>query len=435
LLLVAASVALLAAACSSSGQGKADDTSAELGGLVKVDAPRVKTSAADAEAGAAPVQAFATDAYGKLIAAPASRGKNVVLSPYSIEVALAMARAGAKGDTATEMDQVLHAPSDGTLNKGLNGLDRFLASLGGEQEAGDRKGKISLDTANALWGQLGDRFKEAFLHELATEFGAGMHTVDFSQDAEGARKEINAWVAQHTSDRITDLLAKGTIDPDTRLVLTNAIYLKAPWAEEFAKAEPADFHLLDGSTKSAPLMSTSERMDYAQGDGYQAVSVPYLGSDLAMTVIVPDTGRFNAVEQGLDSQQLRQVLTGGTERKVDLKLPTFDLSTKTSLKDLLTALGMPAAFDAQEADFTGITDPRHERLFIGDVIHEANITVDEKGTEASAATAVTMEATAAPEEDTTPVELTVDRPFLFVVHDTKTGTPLFMGRVLDPTQK
>lgn len=425
-LIVALSV--LAAAC---GSG----SSAGGGNVVEVDLARSNPAATDAEVGAEAVRSFGLDAFTKLVADPQNRDANLVFSPYSIVVALSMARDGAKGGTADQLTAALHAsPPESELDRGLNGLDQLLAGYDGEQEAGDRKGTVSLRTANALWGQHRFDFEKPFLQRLATNYGAGMRTVDYKADPDGSRHQINQWVSGQTKDRITELIPDGVINRRTRLVLTNAIYLRAPWAGEFSAhaTQPKDFHLLDGSTTSALLMTTSQKLAYAKGSGWQSVTLPYLGGALAMTVIVPDPGQLAQVQTRFEQGELGAALSGGDQRVVNLELPKFDLSTKTSLVELLKRLGVTLAFDPDRADFSGMTHT--EPLFISDVRHEANITVDEKGTEASAATAVVMEATSAPAPKEA-VALTVDRPFLFVVQDLKTHAPLFLGRVTDPNKQ
>ena len=216
----------------------------------------------------------------------------------------------------------------------------------------------------------------------------------------------------------------------TRLVLVNAIYLKAAWVTPFdpKATRPAAFTRSDGSTVQAPTMELSAELPYAEGDGWRAVELPYVGGQLAMTIVVPDD--LASFVQSADGATIEAIVQGlaGRKPEVDLSLPTFSIETKTELKDVLSTLGMPVAFDPDQADFSGMTT--QEKLFIGAVIHQANITVDEKGTEASAATAVVMEASAAPADRVT---FHVDRPFLFLLRDTTTGAIVFLGQVTDPT--
>ena len=389
----------------------------------------VERSAADPAAVAptvAATNAFAVDLYAQLAAGDA----NLVVSPYSIAIALAMTRVGAVGETAAEMDAVLHAQLAEDLNAGFNALDRTLAARAGEKERGDRSvATIELRTANALWVQTGFSFLDSFLSTLAADYDAGMRLVDYRGDTEGARRQINQWVAEQTLDRIPELVPEGVLDQLTRLVLTNAIYLKAPWEMPFGKEQTADapFYRLDGSEVSAPLMALRKRLGYVAGEGYQAVKLPYAGRELSMVVIVPDGGSFEEFEQSLTGERLSEIVAALESAEVRLRFPRFEFRTQTSLRQVLSAMGMPIAFTAA-ADFSGMT--KEEDLFISEVLHEAFIAVDEEGTEAAAATAVAMALMAAPQE---PVELTVDRPFVFLIQDVETGAALFLGRVLDPT--
>ena len=410
------------------GGGNGGGGGAVDGDLAMADVERSEPSAdAVLEAGAA-LDAFAADLYAQV--AGGSEG-NVVLSPYSVAVALAMTRAGAAGETADQMDTVLYAELLDDLHASFNALDQELAARPGDKERADgSEAELLLQTANSLWGQRDFAFEDRFLELLAAQYGAGMHLVDYMTDYEGARREINEWVAQQTKDKIPELIAEGVLVDLTRLVLTNAIYLKAPWEHPFSEegTEPAPFHLLDGSTVDAELMSLNAELGYSEGDGWQAVELPYAGNELSMVVIVPDEGAFADVETNLDGDLLAEVVDGLGTSTVDLRFPSFEFRTQASLKDALSALGMPLAFDAEQADFSGMTN--EAELYVSEVVHEAFIAVDEEGTEAAAATAVVIYQKGMP---ASPVHLTVDRPFLFVIRDSATGAPLFMGRVLDPT--
>jgi serpin B len=266
-----------------------------------------------------------------------------------------------------------------------------------------------------------------------------MKVVDYKTAAEPARRDINAWVTAQTHGQIKDLIPNGALDELTRLVLVNAIYLKAPWNTPFEPrgTEPRTFHRLDGSSIQAPLMALDTQLGYSHGTGWQSVSLPYAGRELAMTVIVPDKGRFAEVERHLGTGLLDDAMAGGGNRRVTLELPKFDFAGRMALGDTLKQLGMVRAFDAGRADFRGIVSDPAEQLHINQVHHKATITVDEKGSEAAAATSVEMEALSArlpPRGSLPPVVLTVDRPFLFAVHDVATGAALFLGRVVDPTK-
>ena len=366
---------------------------------------------------------------------------NLVFSSASIMLALAMTRAGALGTTGTEMDRVLRAsltgPDSTALHHALNALSAALDSRTGEFTVDEQTLPVELAVANSLWGQDGLPWASAFLDLLATEYGAGMRVVDYLTQSELARETINRWVAQQTRDRIPELLAKGTITPDVVLALVNAIYLKAPWLERFPTEATRDaaFHNIDGSTVEVPMMNLASEMQYAAAQGWQAVELAYVGGSLAMTIIVPDAEAFASVEGQLGSGLVDEVTRGFTSRPVSLSLPKFDVETKVELSQVMSALGMSTAFDPDRADFSAMVDAaapnaEQQRLYIGQVIHQANIDVDEKGTTAAAAMAVVMRATAAPGE---PVLMTFDRPFLFALRDVPTGAVLFLGRVGDPT--
>jgi serpin B len=293
----------------------------------------------------------------------------------------------------------------------------------------DAEGKdqdVVLRVVNASFAQRGYPIEEAYLRALAARFGAGLRLVDYQANPEGARGVINGWVADQTEDRIRELLGKGSIDATTRITLVDAIYLSAAWQTPFSRDATADapFTALDGTTSAVPTMHLGGFMDYAQGDGWQAVQLPYVGGQLAMLLVLPDD--LASFERGLDGATFAAIRAalGGTA--VSLSLPKFGIETQASLSEVLSALGMPTAL-TDGADFSGIATA--EPLRISDVVHQANIDLDEDGTEAAAATAVVVAAGAAPGE---PVTLTFDRPFLFALRDTETGAILFLGRVTRP---
>jgi serpin B len=374
------------------------------------------------------VQSFGAD----LFRAMAKQDGNLLCSPYSVAVALGMTRNGARGSTAAEMDHVLHATSAAGLNIGLNALTEHIERLAHQRKRPDGSvAKVIVDAANSLWGQHGVRWERPFLDALAESYGTGMRQVDYIHDSEAARQAINTWTSDQTHAKIPKLLPPGILDNTTRLVLVNAIYLKAPWAVPFDKTATRDgpFTRADGSTARVPMMESDSdtQLAYARGPGWQAVDLPYDDGGLAMAVVVPDAGRLEDFVRGFDGDLLGTLLTGLRPTGVALRLPRWTFRTQVLLNDPLGDLGMPTAFTGR-ANFTGMT--RQEPLDIAAVVHEAFIAVDEDGTEAAAATAVMMHLTSARRPD---VLLTVDRPFLFVLHDTETGTPLFIGRVSDPS--
>ncbi len=391
------------------------------------DRPRELQPAAgaeDLEALAAGNAAFAFDLYHLL----AAQEGNLFFSPYSISVALAMTYAGAGGDTAAQMADTLHFTlSPDQLHPAFNAYSLDLQSRAGAVTEGT---PFELSIANSLWGQQGFAFLPEFLDLLAQHYGAGMRLVDYAGDPEAARLAINQWVGDETRERIQDLIPSGAIDAMTRLVLANAIYFKAAWRNTFdpQATAPAPFHFLDGSTSEVPMMVQEETYGYAILDGYRALELPYQNGDVSMLVVLPDEGRFGAVEQALSSAMMDEIASGLTYGPVMLSLPKFTYESSFSLNDALQGLGMTDAFDADRADFSGMDGNRD--LFIGNVLHKAFVSVDESGTEAAAATAVIMEFMSAPILE--PIEFTVDRPFIYLVRDNLTGTLLFVGRVMDP---
>ena len=327
------------------------------------------------------------------------------------------------------MDSTLYGALGSGAGNGINSLDRSLADLSGTYTGPDgSQQKLTLRIANAPFAQAGMTWEQAYLDTLASRFGAGLRLVDYKQDSAGACRAINGWVSDQTEARIPHLLA--SLDASTRLVLVNAIYLKAPWLKPFDEGSTTDspFTRMDRSQVSVPMMSAGlSEAKYASGTGWQAVEIPYANTALAMTIIVPDD--LDTFESGLDFIRFGQVAAALAPASVDLSMPRFKIETKTELSSALSGMGMPLAFDPNRADFSGMTT--QERLFISQVVHQANISVDEKGTEASAATAVVMAAASAPSN--TPVPVHVDRPFIFAIRDTRTGAILFLGRVTDPS--
>jgi serpin B len=283
--------------------------------------------------------------------------------------------------------------------------------------------EIALHVANAPFAQRGFSLHQAFLDDAAARFGAGLRPVDFIRDSEGARQAINGWVKEQTRERIPELLAD-PLDSTTLLVLVNAVYLNAPWPAPWSRAGsgPLAFTRSDGTIVHVPMLITDGRLPYGDGDGWQAVDLPYLGGELAMLLIVPDDLASFGAE--LDGDRLSAIVGALGERQALVTMPKFEIETSADLIPALDSLGMHAAFG--DADFSGISD---EPLFVGAVVHQANISVDEKGTEAAAATAVSM-AVSAPYGD---VEVHANRPFMFAVRDRQTGAILFLGHVADPS--
>jgi len=353
---------------------------------------------------------------------------NLFYSPYSISQALAMTYAGARGETAQQMADTLHfILSPDALHPAFNSLDIELSQRGEGAEGTDDEG-FRLNIVNAIWGQDGYEFLSEFLDVLAENYGAGLRLLDFINTPEESRLTINNWVSDQTEGRIEDLIPQGLIDTLTRLVLTNAIYFNAAWQYPFNEDTTADgaFYLLDGGEVIVPMMSQTESFSYAEGDGYQAVELLYDGGELSMVILLTQAGHFEAFEESLGAQQVDGIMGRLEPGQVALTIPKFEFESDFSLKETLATMGMPVAF-SRDANFSGMTG-NHD-LFIADVIHKAFVSVDEAGTEAAAATAVVMKLTAVPEE---PVEVTIDRPFIFLIRDIETDTILFVGRIFNP---
>ena len=370
--------------------------------------------------------AFAFDLYQSL----KDQAGNLFYSPYSIALALAMTYAGARGETEHQMAEALHfLLPQARLHPTFNALDLELARRGQGARGKDGAG-FRLNIVNALWGQQGYAFLTPFLDTLAENYGAGLRLLDFAGAPDLSRLAINSWVSKQTEERIQDLIPPGAIDAMTRLVLTNAIYFNAAWANPFQENRTTDgrFHLLQDAPLTVPMMQQTATFAYGAGPGYQALDLPYDGRELSMLILLPEAGAFAAFEQTLTAGRVNAILQDLARRRVALTMPKFKFESAFMLNAALTALGMPHAF-SNEADFSGM-DGSHS-LQISDVIHKAFVAVDEAGTEAAAATAVIMRMKSMIIEEE-PVDFTLDRPFIFFIRDVQTGSILFIGRVLNP---
>jgi serpin B len=398
-----------------------------------------KTLASEAQREASPVvsqdnEEFLTDGNNAFAFALYRELKNqegnLFYSPYSISAALAMAWAGARGETEKQMSDAMHFElTQKDLHPAFNWLDRQLASRGEGAKGKDEQG-FRLNVVNAIWGQKDYDFLVSFLDTLAENYGAGLRILDFINEPEESRVTINDWVSEQTEERIQDLIPAGAINSLTRLVLTNAIYFNAAWADQFSESatENGTFNLLSGDTVTVPMMKQRERYNYDRGGDYQAVELPYDGYELSMIILLPDDDEFSKFEDSLDSDKVADIIESFDNREIILTMPRFEYESSFSLKGILSDMGMPVAFSG-EADFSGMTG--RTDLGISDVVHKAFVSVDENGTEAAAATAVIM-AAAAPQPDE-PITLTLDRPFIFFIRDIQTGAVLFVGRVVDPS--
>lgn len=420
----AMTLAALAGACGGCGSpvhdaintSPAEARSAE----VRVAAPEV--SPADALQLAADNRAFAVDLYQVVRGTSAG---NLILSPASISIALAMLYGGSAGATATEIARATHfgLPPQ-RLHPAFDALDLAL-----DTPPTGASGTFRLSVVNAIWGQAGFAFLPSYLDLLAESYGAGLRLVDFLAAPEPARATIDSWVSDQTNHKIPMLLSAGSIGSDTRLVLTNAVYFLGDWATPFeSHSPPGTFHAPGGDVTVAKMMSGPKSLSIWGGDGWRAAALPYVGDTTSMIVVVPDAGTFDTFESALTGDSLGAILAAASSATAGaVTLPGFDFKTDTDLPPALEALGVRQAFDPSLADLSGIDGSRD--LYVSNVLHQATIAVDEKGTEASAATAVVI-ATRAVLLDT----LIVDRPFLFFIRHDPTGAILFQGRVLDPTK-
>ena len=377
----------------------------------------------------------------------ATGNENLCASPFSIESALGMTFAGADGDTRTQMARALHFPNDAsTVAASFSSLQHSLEEMSAKtaelvkksSEFGGPSEPITLNIANRLFAQKDYEFRQDFLSLVKQYYGAAFEPLDFVVDPKAATQHINKWVADQTRDKIRDLIPEDALNKLTRLVLANALYLKAPWADAFSEktTQPELFHVRGGTPVNVPTMRKTTRFGYAKREGFVAISVPYVGDDLQFLVLLPDEiGGLRALESKLTADVLAQC-TKLEAREVDLHLPKFKLEPPTiALAEKLQALGMKSAFDIPQgsANFDKMAPRKpNDYLYISNVFHKTFIAVDEKGTEAAAATAVVMMRATAMRPKPPPIEVKVDRPFVYAVQHVPSGSCLFLGRVTDP---
>ena len=353
---------------------------------------------------------------------------NLIYSPYSIFQALLMTGAGAEGETASQMASVLGVDlNDPEIHNLMNALNQALTKHP-EYLQNDAQ-PLTFNIANAVWAQKDYHFEQSFLDTLSANYNAGLKLVDFNKP-EDARNLINLWVAAQTNDKIKELIPEGLLDQMTRMVLTNAIYFKGAWLHQFEEKDTKDgsFILADGSTTTVPFMHGNFTLSALVSDKIHAISLPYEGGSYAMAAIMPLVD-FENFEAQLTAADLEQMLTllQSNRAMVDLSMPKFQSESRFGLGEILAGLGMPDAFDAQKADFSGMTGKPD--LMISSVLHQATIDVNEEGTEAAAATAVAMSVTSMPGQSYT---IRLDKPFIYVIYETTTNTITFMGRVVNP---
>jgi serpin B len=353
-------------------------------------------------------------------------GNNLFYSPFSISTALAMVYAGARTETALQISQTMDFPQSEKFHSDykllLNGLNE------------GTEGKIKLNIANGLWAQKDYKFLDSYFDLVKSNYRSELKNVDFADNTERekTRKDINAWVEQKTNDKIKDLLSQSDLTSMTRLVLVNAIYFYGDWAEPFEKqaTHPKDFTLLDGTKNNVPFMNQQGRFNYYEDSNIQALEIPYKDNKASMVIFLPiKNKRMAEFEKSFDYKYYQDIIAALQSNEVRLSLPKFQTTCKFNLGVILSQMGMPLAF-SPNADFSGMTGRRD--LCISEVIHQAFLNVDEKGTEAAAATAVVMKMTAIrmPNE---PKIFNADHPFVFIIKDNTTGSILFMGKIMNPS--
>ncbi|MBN2017163.1 MAG: serpin family protein [Candidatus Cloacimonetes bacterium] len=367
---------------------------------------------------------FCFDLYHQLM----NKQGNLFFSPYSISTALAMTYAGARSETEKQMAKVLHfSLSQDVFHSNYSKLQSSLNSI-------EKNGDVQLNIANSLWLQKGDPFLDTFLDVNKKFYDSDMYFVDFAKST-SVRNQINNWVEDKTHDKIKDLIKPPIPLPETSLILCNAIYFKGNWLSQFdkAKTKDDDFYLSEDEVIQVPMMSQKSDYRYIDYGEYEVIELPYKGEDLSMVIFLPkEIDGLSSFEKNICADTVSlwiDQLMHTYECEVIVTIPKFKTTCELELAPTLSQMGMYDAFSPTKANFLGINGKRD--LFISNVIHKAFVDVNEEGTEAAAATAVVMMKTAAPMK---PIEFTADHPFLFLIRENKTGSILFIGRIVDPTK-
>jgi serpin B len=373
---------------------------------------------------------FALELYAKLQA----RQGNLFFSPYSISTALAMAYAGARGQTEEQMAKTLHFPT--TVRRDGSEVvpfrERFhpaFAAIIKDLNARGQKGAYELTVANALWGQKGYGFLKEFLDTIKAHYDGQFNEVDFVTATETARKTINAWVEKETKNKIKNLIPPGALNSLTRLVLTNAIYFKGNWARQFKKdrTNNAPFTLTNDDKVNVPMMNQTAEFKYMEAEDFQALELPYVDNELSMIILLPkEFDGLSKFEKKLTPENVSNWLARLRKRKVIVSIPKFKMTSQFGLAGVLKSMGMRDAF-SQQADFSGMNGKKD--LFISAVIHKAYVDVNEEGTEAAAATGIVVGITSVQPQ---PPVFRADHPFLFLIRDNNSGSILFIGRMMNP---
>ena len=416
LILIAVALTLLIVACT---VGKEPYTASDLQSAVRRDTdPDVSPSMVSQLV--ASNNRFAFD----LFHAVAQREGNLFFSPFSISTALAMTYAGARGETAEQMANVLHYTlPQAQLHPAYNAINLHLMETDEEQG-------FELVFANALWGQEEVAFQQDFLDLMEAHYGARMRLVNYQSQAgrRFASEQINQWVSDATIDRISDLVDPDLFSSMTRLVLTNAITFDGLWKNPFDEAKSANFTLLDGTVVKVPLMQRRANTPYAAEENWQAAQLSYQGERVHMLIILPADGHFEEFARELDAVRVAEIEAAMTPTELALYFPRFAYASDLMLAETLTNMGMPLAFSENQADLSGMAEIL-PNLCLSHILHKAYLEVDKTGTKAAAATAIEVEVG---EENSMPEVMRVDRPFIFLIRDTDQGLILFLGRTVNP---
>jgi len=364
---------------------------------------------------------FAFDLFEKFTAE--DFGENIFFSPLSISMALAMVYNGADGDTKAAM-------ADALALEGIEieQVNRAFKTIMTDLPADDPF--VKMEIANSIWARDGISFDANYLQQVEDFYQAELTTLDFG--ARSSVDRINAWVSDKTHEKIDKIIAE--LSPDDVMILINAIYFKGTWGMQFdpGKTRDREFHLLDGSVINHPLMHLKRKIEYYQGEDFQAVSLPYGENKISMYVLLPseDVSYKNFLDS-MTHENWDSWIGRLHKREGTIALPKFTLEYEKTLNDILKALGMEVAFNPTMADFSKMNgDPDQGKIFISEVRHKTFVEVNEEGTEAAAVTSVRMKlASAMPEP---PFEMIVDRPFVIAIRDNETGTLLFMGAIVNP---
>ncbi len=389
------------------------------------------TPSKDENASASVVEAnnqFAFDLYAQYAKDPGMNGVNIFFSPYSITTALAMTYEGANGKTAEEMQSVLHLPKDDAMRR--SGYAQLYNAMNGEEKP------YKLSTANALWAQNDFKFSDDYFSIISDYYDGKIANLDFVDDPQGSRETINTWVEDQTNDKIQDLIPADLISSGTRLILTNAIYFQGKWVKQFNKQDShnRDFKVTpDEIVKVKMMMRTDEDAEfrYTKNSEVQILEIPYSGEEISLLILLPNDD-ITSLEKSISSEKVTQWKEGLVKQRVNIYIPKFKFETKYSMSETLKKMGMPTAFSA-DADFSLMTG--NADLYIGGVIHQAFVEVNEEGTEAAAATAISGMIMAPMNEEAPRIPVFIaDHPFIFIIEEVSTGNILFMGRVMDPTK-